>query len=235
MFKLNKYVWVCLICLFELFVIRPAYANKLFVFYPATLPPKIIQKQMAEACPDISITVFRRFKDFKAQIKLDPPDAILTKTGVLEHIGGYTIKIRGTRYGLITEPYVLLSVKDKIDPANISGLKIGVFSILDRKNMLKLLDQYFTPSPKLKRVTKMEDFLALLQYQTAKALLIPENHVSYFKERSNLNFVVTPVPKMHMEIIALAVKEGKSSPMVVEAIKGIPQKALSLLEVDNWQ
>ncbi len=183
-------------------------AETLYVFYPSTIRPVLMQQKMIEACSGIQIIVFGRFVDFEAKVLADKPDAILTKYPVIQQIGGYSIILKGSRRGETEETNILLSVDEKIDPNSISAVSIGIFDILGRDGMKKMVAGYFSQEPKLRLVSKIEDMLQLLTLNMAKAILIPENHIGYFKELSNLNFAVTPLPNVRTGIVSLAVRDG---------------------------
>ncbi|MCP4348213.1 MAG: hypothetical protein GY795_22150 [Desulfobacterales bacterium] len=214
---------------------RVGYSETLYVFYPSTISSQVMEKELGEACQGVQITVFGRYKDFKAKVGMDSPDAILTKEPVISRTEGYSIQKKGTRKGSADEFYVLLSADKKVDPANIANTPIGVFDILGRKGMKKFIGKYFNPPPRLKRVSKMEDMLQLLTFNMAEAVLIPEIYVKYFKEISKLKFVVTPVRKMRIGIVSLGVKKGRSARLTLKGIARMDSKTKALLEVDNWK
>ncbi|RLC11206.1 MAG: hypothetical protein DRI57_19260 [Deltaproteobacteria bacterium] len=236
MSKFNKYLWQSILLVFLLiFCSRAGYAESLYVFYPTTQRPRVINKKMTEVLPGIEITVFGRYRDFEKKIGTAPPDAILAKGPVVRQVAGYSIKLRGIRDGSADEPYMLLSVDEKVDPGNLAGEAVGVVGILGRKGMKKFVGSYFRPAPKLRRVLKIEDLLELLVFKMVKAVIIQDHYVSYFKKRSRLNFVVTPIPKMRTGIIALALKKEGDASLVVKAVKGMDNKVMLLLEIDKWE
>lgn len=222
---------VCILMCFS----QAGYSETLYVFYPTTMRSQVMEKKLDKACQGVQVTVFGRYKDFKAKVGMDSPDAILTKNPLIKQLGGYSVQRKGVRKGSVSEPYVLLSTDKKVDPGNIAGVSIGVFDILGRKGMKKFVSSYFKGTPRLKRVSKMEDMLQLLTFNMAEAVLIPEIYVKYFREISKLNFAVTPVKKMNIGIIALGVKQGKSAPLTLKGIAGMDNKTKALLEVDNWK
>lgn len=207
----------------------------LYVFYPSAIRPVVMQQKMTEACPDIRIMVFGRFVDFEARVSADKPDAILTKYPVIRQLGGYSVLLKGSRNGETEESNIVVSVDEKIDLNNISSISIGMFDILGRDGMKKMVGSYFSQEPRLRLVSKIEDMLQLLTLNMAKAILTPENHIRYFKELSNMNFAVTPLPNVRTGIIALAVRDGGSAVLSVKALTGMDSKTMAMLEVDKWE
>lgn len=218
-----------------IFLVQPVYAERLYVFYPSVVRTQVMQKKLSRALPGIEVRVFGRYKDFRAKTKTDSPDAILSKAPVIQHMRGYFIKRKGIRDNETDESYVLLSVGNRLNPNNMAGTSIGVFDILGRKGMKKFIGNYFRPKPRIKRVSKMEDLLQLLTFNMVDAVLIPEIYVAYFKEISQLHFIVTPVPKMRVGIIALAIKSRRNPTHILRSITSMNYNIRTLLDIENWE
>ena len=209
--------------------------TKLYVFYPSAMSSASLQKELNEACAEIEVMVFGRFKDFEERVSSDKPDAVLTKPPVIGQIGDYTVSLVGTRGGDISEPYILLSVDKKMDISHLSDKQIGVFDFLGRKGMDAFVGKYINPLPNLKRVSKMEDLLQLLTFNMVEAILIPEVYADYYKKISKLNFVITPLPNMKAEIVAVGVKQGKDLSSTVKSLKSLNKQYMALLEIEQWK
>ncbi|MCP4351147.1 MAG: hypothetical protein GY795_37255 [Desulfobacterales bacterium] len=227
---------ILLILIIIIFSAQGVYAESLFVFYPTPQRPHVLRQKMSEVFPsNIEIKVYGRYSDFEKKTRTASPDAVITKFPVIRQLSGYSVKMNGSRGGSTDESYVFLSIDEKIDPGNIKGMKIGVVGILGRKQMNQFVSNYFKAAPKLKRVLKIEDLLQLLTFKMVKAILIPECHVSFFKKRSELNFVVTPVPNMQTGIVSLAVKDENSTSSVAEIVKKMNNDIMNLLGIDKWE
>ena len=221
-----------------IFFSESAYAESLYVFYPSTTRTLIMQKKLSRALPGINVRVFGRYRDFSIKTKRAPPDAILSKVQVINLLKRYSIKLNGSRRGKIYESYVFLSVDNKMNLAGMRGKKIGVFDILGRKGMDRFVGKYFPKHQrriKLKRVSKIEDLLPLLIFNMADAALIPKTYVNYFKDISKLHLVTTPVPKMQVGIIALAVKDWNNAPLILRRFSMMDHKTKQLLGIDSWK
>jgi hypothetical protein len=211
-------------------------ADKIYVFYPTTVRPQVVQQNLLKACLGAEIIVFARYNDFIAKTVLDSPAAVITKTIVLEQMGNYAIKLNGAFKGTTDEQYVILSVNEKLDPTMITAeTMIGMIDFLGRKEMAAFISSFFTISPKLKRVTKIEDLLPLLTFNMSQGILISEREVSYFKQTSNLNFIVTALAKSKVGIVALGIKNNTTSPEILKAIKGLDNETNAMLGVDQWK
>ncbi len=236
--KFIKQIWqsTLLVLIIVIFSNQGVYAESLCVFYPTPQRPHVLRQKISEVFPpDIEITVYGRYSDFKKAILTAHPDALIAKPPTIRQLKGYSVKLNGSLKGSSDESYIFLSIDKKIDPGSIANIKIGMVGILDRKQMKQFVGRYFTATPKLKRVLKIEDLLQLLTFKMVDAVLIPEYHVSYFKKRSKLNFIVTPVSKMRTGIISLAVKEGKIASSVVKAVSMMNDDIMTLLGIDKWK
>jgi hypothetical protein len=210
--------------------------EKLYVFYPATVRPQIIQDKIQECFSGVTVSVFGRLTDFTAKIELDPPDAILTKTPLILQIGNYTIAVQGSNNGKIEESYVLLSTDSVQDLATIAGEKvIGVIDILGRAGMNTFAAQFFPKIPKLKRVTKVEDLLPLLSFNMVSSILINTSSVKFFRKTSNLTFNETPLPETNIGIVALGIRNGCNADKSIGALKKLDKETSAFFEVDQWK
>jgi len=209
--------------------------EKLYVFYPTTARQQVVQKALEESCPDIDITVFGRHRDFTTKIELEPPDAVLTRPELIKQITDYTIKVHAVRAGKTVEPLVLLSVDTKVDLSSSADMTIGALDFLGRTGMKDFVGGIISPTPRIKRVTKIEDLLPLLTFNMASAVLISKEEVKHFQELSNLNFAVTPLTNASAGLAACAVKDGADGTETVTAIKALKSDVSALLGVSGWK
>lgn len=154
---------------------------------------------------------------------------------MIDHIGGYTVGLRGQREGSGEEPYVFLSVNKKIDLNSPSKKPVGIFDILGRKGMKTFVGKFLNPVPRLRRATKMEDLVQLLIFDAVQGILIPEFYVDHYKKISKLEFVVTPCPNMKTGILALGVRQGKNAALTVKALTALDKGQMAVLEVEQWR
>ncbi|MBF0431518.1 MAG: hypothetical protein HQK83_09580 [Fibrobacteria bacterium] len=210
-------------------------AEKLYVFYPSPVRPHHLQKTLREACPNLEITVFGRFEDFADKVKSHPPDAILSKPEILKSFANYFIHRSGSKDGESNEKYVLLSIDKDISVDSLSSLSIGFINLMGRKNTKLFLSEQLNATPKIKLVTKVEDFLPLQRFGMVDAVLIPETFVAYFTKNSNLKFTIADVPQMRPAIVAIAVSDSIKAEKILKAINGLPLDKSIIFGVDSWQ
>lgn len=225
------------IILLLLFTLTTVFAQKnLYIFYPSIVRPQTIQDKVEKVFQGTTVTVFGRYNDFSAKIEIEPPDIIITKPILIKQLGTYTPVLNGYRNGKSEDNYVLLSINQPVDPKSItSETIIGTIDIMGRNGMNTFVSQFFSTTPKLKRVTKMEDLLPLLTFNMTVAVLVQEPAVSYFKTTSNLNFIVTPLPETKDGIVALGVKNGIDPGKIIAALKSVDKEVCSFFEVDLWK
>src|SRR5512133_688998 len=220
-----------------LLTVSTVFAQKnLYIFYPSIVRPQTIQDKVETVFQGTTVTVFGRYNDFSAKIEIEPPDMVITKTMLIKQLGSYTPVLHGYRNGKSEDSYVLLSINQPVDLKSItSETLIGTIDIMGRNGMNTFVSQFFPTTPKLKRVTKMEDLLPLLTFNMTVAVLVQEPAVSYFKTTSNLNFSITPLPETKDGIVALGVKNGTDSDKIIAALKSVDKEVCSFFEVDLWK
>jgi hypothetical protein len=209
-------------------------SESLFVFFPTTVRPHILQKGISESGPGVDVTAFGRFADFEDGVKSKPPDAILSLPEVVGNLEGYKVAVIGKRKGESREPFFLMSVEKAIDPSQIAGSTIGIVDFLGRKGMQKFVAGIFPTPPALKTVAKVEDLLPLLTFRMAEGILVTQAQVDYFRSVSQLKFVVTPVPSAAAGSICLAVRKGAEAAKAIQAIRAMRTDVQKLLGDVKW-
>jgi hypothetical protein len=210
--------------------------DKLYVFFPTTARPQVVQEKLQQAYPGVEVTVFGRLNDFTAKIEIEPPEAILTKTPLIKQFDKYVIKVNGQRDGKSEEVYVLISIDQPLTPSKVTQETIiGTIDFLGRNGMNGFIQQFFTILPKIKRVTKVEDLLPLLTFNMSNAILVEESSVDFFKKTSNLNFAISPLPATKDGIIALGTKHDLQRNKIIDSTKKLGKDASSFFGVDQWK
>ena len=222
-------MWI--IILLILAPLEQCFAQKLYVFYPTFIRPKTMQEQLQKSFPGIEVMVFGRYKDFFAKVNSEKPDAILTKTPLLEQFPDYKIKFSGVRKGEIKEKYVILSTNGK----KSENKTIGVVNFLGRKELKDFLEKYFSDNVKIKHVNKMEDLLPLLTFNMVDGIFVSEKDATYFMNISNLSFTITELPEVELGIINLAITNSKHMDFISSTVGNMPKNTFTLLGVEKWQ
>ncbi len=226
----RKWVLFILVCCLNTAV----WAQKLYVFYPTFIRPQVLQSKLSEACPNLDITVFGRYPDFKRKIDTDPPDAVLTKPLVAQRFKGFFPTLRGSRKGSTLSPTILLSLDKNIQFDSLKHITIGVIDYMDRKSMDSLVASLFSQPPKTRHVSKPEDLLPLLRFNMAKAIFIEENDFQYFKKVSKLPFNIAKAPTKPLGIISLSAANEASATKIWNAFKTLPTEVMDVFSIDKW-
>ncbi len=209
-------------------------AETLYVFFPSTARPHILQKRLSDINPKLDVIVFGRFADFEGKMNSSPPDAVLSLPEVIAPLTGYSIRFRGRKNGEESEPYFLLSIGRGVELGKIGGATSGAVDFLGRKRMKSLINGIFQSDPAVKTVTKVEDLLPLISFDMANAILVTESQVAYIKSISHLDFVKTPVPNFKSGTIGLAVKDGVNVAEIARTLKSMDEELLGLFGGVRW-
>lgn len=213
-------------------------SQNLYVFYPTFEKPHSIKKNLEDKLPGMNIMVFERYRAFISKVKNQPPEAMIIKTIMNDSppLSGYSAKLNGAVNNSPIEPFVLVSVDRKVDLNAVNeNTTIGVIEFLDKPRMKKFILQFFPREPKIKKVTKMKDLLPLLTYSMAQGIVIEKKYINHIKGKSELNFVITPLPESNTGILALAVKNDSDTLVQSSIINNIRALSGSPLGVDNWK
>lgn len=224
---------------------------KVFVFYPSLARPLAIQEALSKKCPGLDITVFGRLTDLQALVGRERPQAILAQNAVLKQFPEYLPRLQGTRNGAATEDFVLLSIDKPFDLTKVSGAAIGVVGMLDRKEMDGFVGDLVGGAPRVNRVTKLEDLLPLLIFQSVGAVLVSEANMREFRKKSQAHLVDVKLDKGKVGLLTAGIHSGPGGSggvsgtdalskapdekAILSALKALDAGSLALLGVDGWK
>jgi len=228
--------WLRLLCL-ALIVIplgpteaRADGGGTLYVYLPLDVPPRALEKGLRTSLPGVAITVFGRYKDFENAAERDHPDAVLSLRPVIE-FRKLTPVLQAMAGGKPSETYVAMAIGDI---GGLSGKSIGAVDLMGRKETTSFFVRLLAISDlKLTWVTKTEDLLPLLQFQTAQAVLLPQRSVAALKTRSNLDLRTAGLPSIEVGLPALAIT-GPGGPAIREGVRRLPKDLNLMIGVEQW-
>jgi hypothetical protein len=205
-----------------------------YVYLHTDTKSALLEKGLQEKLPALEVTVFGRFRDFEEAMTARRPDAVVA-LGALLASQSVPLALQGLRGDNDWEPYVLLSPGQPLD-GSLSGKVIGVVDLLGRNGTQEFVAKLLkTPDVKLKRVTKMEDLLPLLQFSAADGVLVPSAAVKSVTERSRLPLRVRELPDAKVTLPAVGILNAKIRPLAIKQILGLDGDTNRLLGVEKWR
>jgi hypothetical protein len=193
-----------------------------------------LARSLKDKLPGLEVTVFGRYRDFEEAMSSHRPDAVLALQPLL---GSQKVPVvlQGVRGDQDWEPYVLLATGPAVD-GSLAGKLIGVVDVLGREGTQDFVTKLLKTSDlKLKRVTKMEDLLPLLQFSAADAVLVPAGAVKSVTERSRLPLKVRELPDARVGLPAVGVLNAKVRAVLVQQIQGLDTETNKTIGVDRWK
>src|SRR4051812_37461259 len=168
-----------------------AQSPKLLVYLHVSLKQRAFQGLLQSALPGVDVTAVGRISDFDRAMS-DAPDAVLTLPLVLS-AKNLPVQLQGQHAGSGEEKYALVAADAAPDPARVKT--VGALDVLGREGTNQFVARMLGSSPKVERVTKVEDLLPLLQMQRVDAILIPQRLLSDVKSASRINLVPRELAK----------------------------------------
>jgi hypothetical protein len=209
--------------------VRPS----LYVFLNTDVKAAVLHKALQSQLPDLSVTVFGRFRDFEEALTNSAPDAVLAVQPLLAARSMAPV-LRGFSNGRDVDPVMLLSVEPL--EGSLSNRTVGVVDFLGRKGTQEFVASLLKTSDiRVKLVARVEDLLSLLQFSAADAVLVPSDFVRLFKERSRLQFHVRAVPAAVVGRVGLAVLTPSASELVTREIKALDGTVNAMMGIDSWR
>ncbi|WP_437915243.1 hypothetical protein WME73_07500 [Sorangium sp. So ce302] len=205
----------------------------LYVYAVTPLRARALEQKIEESMPGVDVTVFGKLSDFKAALESAPPDAALSPKPVLASLNR-TADIQGVKAGNDAEQYLLVSTR-ALTKEMLSGLRYGIVDLVERKSLPKFVAGLLgvSTAPEVQRVTKIEDLLQLLQFQTADAVLLPERFRSDFESRSKMTFTILSLSTAKVGLVAVTFLSERQT--LEGAIRRLPKHVLADLGVDEWK
>jgi hypothetical protein len=209
---------------------RPA----LYVYVHTDTKSVTLEKTLQERMPLVTVTVFGRFRDFEEAMTSRRPDAVVALQPLLAS-QSIAVTLQGFRGDHDWEPYVLLAPAAGLE-GPLDSKVIGVVDLLGREGTQQFLTKLLkTPNLKLKRVTKLEDLLPLLQFSAADAVLVPSAAVKGITERSRLTLGVRELPEARVGLPAVGVLNIKVRDLVMKQIQTLDGETNRVLGIERWR
>ncbi|MGA7122452.1 MAG: hypothetical protein WBY94_20285 [Polyangiaceae bacterium] len=205
----------------------------LYVFLQLDAKSSAVEKALQQHLPDVAVTVFGRFRDFEEVFDSARPDAVLCITPVLEYRGA-PVTLQGKRGGEAVEPYVVASEGQPLD-GSLAGKTIGIVDLMGRDGTQSFLNRLLkTNDVKMKRVSKIEDLLPLLEFSEANGVVLPSAAAARLAERTRLPIKTRDLPDGMVGLPAVSVVNPDVRATLVKSFQALDGETNHLLGIDSW-
>jgi hypothetical protein len=214
-----------------LLVAEPVHAQnpRLLVFVHAALKQRALQTELQNALPGIEVTTVGRIGDFERCLQ-DGTDAVLAIPPVLTFFK-LSVTLKGTHAGNSDEKYSVVGLGTAPNPAHLAI--VGALDVLGRDGTTAFARDLLGSSPRVERVSKVEDLLPLLQMQRVDAILLPSRLFSEIKSASRLTLIEKQLSKgVGLPAVASVSAAGAQ---VAAAIAKMPLGVAQIFGVDSWR
>lgn len=201
---------------------------RLLVFLHLPITQRALEKFLRSALSEVEVTAVGRVADFDRALA-DGQDGVLSLPVVLA-AKGLAPDLHGRRDGVTDEPYALVGPDSSPDPVEVSA--VGVLDLLGRSGTASFVRQVLGTEPKIERVTKVDDLLALLQMRRADAVMLPTRLVPAIRRTSRLNLVDRQLGTRVG--LPAAAGTGAGASAVLSGLSRLDHNTLTLLGVDGW-
>lgn len=216
--------------------VLPSFASELmYVFFPSTTRAKIMQEKITTLCPNISVVVFGRQRDFSKSLISDPPNFILAPALVVDNSAQYQSVLKAFRDDLTDQIYYLVSINASIPINKLSGKRLGAVALLDAKNMSKFLGEKLKSELRIKRVTKIEDLLPLITFNAVDAIFVSESDLDFLRGKTELNLIAQKTT-IRLGLATLAENPNAREPKEsISCVSRFNSELNSMFGVHKWK
>ena len=202
---------------------------KLLVFLHLSVKQRALQGELQAALPQLTVTAVGRVADFDRALS-QGQDAVLTAGPVLE-ARTLTPRLQGYRLGSRDEAYGLVAAGHTPDPAQTAV--VGALDLLGRDGTTAFVHGLLGRTPKVERVTKVEDLLPLLQVEQADSIVLASRLVPELQQASQMKLLSRELEK-RVSLPGLAVLTPQGAEVARDLPK-LPQALSKTLGVDEWR
>jgi hypothetical protein len=202
---------------------------RLLVFLHVAIKQRALESVLQGALPGIDVTTVGRIGDWERGLK-EGTDAVVALPPVLS---AYKLSssLQGQRGGATEETYALVGVGAPPDPLRV--VTVGALDLLGRDKTNGFVREMLGASPRVERVSKVEDLLPLLQMQRVEAILLPTRLLDEIRTASKLALVAKNLAKnVGLPAGASVTSRGRQ---VLSALAKMSSYALRTLGVDSWR
>ncbi len=115
----------------------------------------------------------------------------------------------------------------------LASATLGIVDDLGKKQITERANQLVGGTPKLRRVTKVEDLLPMLQFKLAVAVLVREAELAELRRRTRQELYSLEL-QGSQTTIAVAWGSGGNRELAERAVRGMSLSAKGLLGVEKW-
>lgn len=206
-----------------------ASGGRLLVFLHVAVKQRALQVALQSGLGSVDVTAVGRIGDFERTLK-SGTDAVLASTPVLSAFR-LRVRLRGERGGRSEEPYSLVGVGAEPEAGRVGA--IGALDLLGRDGTNSFVRSLLGSSPRVERVSKVEDLLPLLQMQRVDAVLLPTRLFAEIKSASKLALVAKELGHgVGLPALASVTAAGEQ---VAAAVASMSPALSRTLGVDSWR
>lgn len=208
----------------------------LYVYFNPTQKPPAVHRYLKKELTGFDVAVFGRVTDFFRQVSVRPPDAILSLASIIQQLE-YSVDLQGYRDGEPLENYLLVSIEEFSGQQTLNDARIGVVDLLGRKKMSGFIKNIFKMGApqQLRRVSKTEDLLRLLQYEVVDIIVLPEHSLSVFAAWTSMPLLTKKVEGATVGLPALSILNKKFREKIISSFLSQSEKVHLILRVDSWR
>lgn len=202
---------------------------RLLVYLHLVMKQRALQGLLQQVLPGVEVTAVGRLADLERTLQAGQ-DAVLALPLVL-NAKGLAPALSGIRAGANDERYVLAAADKRVAPTLVNS--VGALDLLGRRETSEFIHQLVGARPKVERVTKVEDFLPLLQMQRAECICLAERLLEELAPMTRMQLVAHPLER-RVGLPALAAT-GPRGAEIVQAVRGLRRDVNASLGVEGWQ
>ncbi len=209
------------------------HSGRVFAFLPTTSQPRALERRLRRAADGVDVRVFGRFRDFDEATREESPDALITYSTVLQHLGRH-VDYQGERGGKATEAVLVVSAGEDIERRDLGDLTFGAVDLVGRADLPAFVAELLAlqKPAEVVRVIKYPDLLHLLRLGRADAVLVPEQVLGSLRKATKIPIQVLEVPSARLGYAAVSFRDPAGRAATEDWLKGLPPDLMQEMGID---
>ena len=210
-------------------------ARRIFVLAPAGINAGGLQRGLRRHLAGVEVRLFSSRAELKAEASKTQPDAVLASPSMLKSIG-WAARLSAIQPSEGRNMH-LVSVGDPLARARWAEATIGVVSAKPRNDAARAAQATLrlSKTPKIRKVSKADDLLPLLQFRMVDAVLVDSSALPRLKKRTKLALSTQEVTGSRGgEALAAGFSDAASRSEIERQLLGLNESAREEMGTGKW-
>ncbi|MEL7371357.1 MAG: PEGA domain-containing protein, partial [Myxococcota bacterium] len=209
--------------------------RRIYVLAPSGVDAEGLRRGLRRHLNDVEVTLFSNESALKAKAAAMPPSAVLGPSALISSLG-WSPRLRTAGAAESNSAVYLVSVGAPLERDKWSSATVGVVSVNSRTDAARYVQKslQLPSAPKVRKVSKTDDLLPLLQFKMVDAVLVNAVRLPRLKNRTKLALSTQQVASSEEEGLAAGFSDAASRADIEQQLLGLNRSARDEMGTGKW-